>query len=96
MKLANEDAASAAGYLLHAFRVLVENPAWVVELAPRIARAVVEHREGCMARKVPAIERAEHIEAAHLAEELDGFCARRIAELQRDLAQYAKRSEGGL
>lgn len=96
MKIADADQASATGYLLHAFRQLVANPAWETEVAPRLASAVIEHRDGCMARNRTPAERAEHIEAVHLAEELAGFCGRRIAELQGALADYAKRNADGL
>lgn len=77
-------------YLLQAFRALVANPAWTQEVAPRIAKAAVEHNDGCKARGKTPEQRAEHVEAAHLAEELETFCAKRIESLHREITAFAK------
>lgn len=93
MTLRTEEQASAVGYLLHAFRALKENPAWTNEFAPRIAEAVKTHADGCRERTKTPLERAEHVEASYLAEELAGFCTKRIGELEADLAAYSRRNE---
>lgn len=83
------DEASRKAHLLHSFRALVANPAWTEEVAPRIAKAVVDHNDGCRSLSKTPAERAEHVQAVHLAEELAGFCAERIAKLEKELRQHS-------
>lgn len=83
------DEASRKAHLLHSFRALVANPAWTEEVAPRIAKAVIDHNDGCKALSKTPVERAEHVQAVHLAEELMVFAQNRIAVLERDLRQHS-------
>lgn len=83
------DEASRKAHLLHSFRALVANPAWVEEVAPRIAKAVVDHNDGCRSLSKTPAERAEHVQAVHLAEELMTFAEKRMAALERELRQHS-------
>lgn len=88
----SEEDASRAGYLLHAFRQLIANPAWTEEIAPKIDAALMEHTQGCTARNKTPTQRAEHIEAVHLAAELQGFCKKRIDALEGQLRDWQKKA----
>lgn len=85
----NDEEASRKAFLLQSFRALVANPAWTEEVAPKIARAKTEHLDACVAEFKSPAERAEHIHAYHLADELASFCAGRIAALERELKKHA-------
>lgn len=92
--ISDEVEAGEKGYRLKAFRDLLANPAWKEEFAPLLDRARHDHHEGCAAlRKTPA-ERAEHIQAYHLAEELLGYVQNRIESLAAELQQYQKAQMG--
>lgn len=95
MTLKTAEQASEAGYLLRGFRMLAENPAWQ-EIEKRIAKAAAEHGDGCRDRLLTPEKRAEHIEAAHLADELAGLREKRIAELLEALKRYGEQNAGGL
>jgi hypothetical protein len=84
--------ASKKAYLLQAFRQIVANPAWVEEIAPKIAAAERDHNDGCTARNKTPAQRSEHVEAVHLARDLKGFCEKRIADLTADMHAHSASS----
>lgn len=92
MKIRDEADAAEAAYLRNAFLELLENKAWKQEIAPRFKTAFDDHREGCRARQQSPEQRAQHVEASYLAEELMGFAQKRIAELEEDLRGYSARN----
>ncbi len=74
--------------LLQAWRALVENEAYRTKLHPRLVKAKADALDGLRARGKSAVECAEHKEASHLAEELEGMARNEIERLQKDLREH--------
>jgi hypothetical protein len=77
---------------LQEFRALLANAAWQEEFAPQLLAAYAAHLEGSTQRGKSPQERAEHIEAFHLAAELESFCRRRVDLLEKELRDYSRRA----
>lgn len=86
--IVDEQQASEKSYRLHAFRELLLNPAWQEEVEPLLVKLHMEHLEGSTAINRRPEQRAEHIQAFHMAEHLRDFARVRIDVLERELQQF--------
>ena len=82
--------ATAAAQLLHSFRQLSASPAWSDYIAPRIRDAHEHHLLGVTDRGAAPEERSQHLEAYHLARDLEAMVPERIAALEKQLADWVK------
>jgi len=85
--------ATSAAQMLVAFRQLAGNSAWRELIAPRLREAHERHLLGICDRSAPAEQRAQHLEAYHLARELEGLVPEKIAALERQLGDWVKSQE---
>lgn len=89
----NANEASAKAQELAALRQLRDNPAWQNVVAQRIRDAYERHLLGISDRNATAEQRAQHLEAYHLARELDALVPERIAMLEREVREWEFNSE---
>jgi hypothetical protein len=85
----NATEASAKAQELAALRQLRDNPAWQCIVASRIQDACERHLLGISDRAATQEQRTQHLEAYHLAKELEVLVPERIAMLERELAEFS-------
>ena len=86
------DQASAKATELKDLIALQEQPAFKKVVLARIEQAEAEHLIGATRRDWTPAQRAEHIEAYHLAAELSDLVPKRIERLRKELADYTKKA----
>ncbi len=85
--------ASAKAQELSALRQLRDNPAWQKLLAPKIREAREQHLLGISDRASGPDSRAQHLEAYHLAKELDEWLPARLELLERELQEFVQAND---
>jgi hypothetical protein len=85
--------ATSSAQLLHAFRQLTINQAWKEIIAPKLMEAHERHLLGLSDRSITPDERTAHVEAYHLAKELESIVPERIAALEKQLNEWMQRND---
>jgi len=91
----NATDAAAKAQELTALRQIRDNAAWQRVIAPRIREAHERHLTGLADRSATGESRSQHLEAYHLARELDALVPERIAMLERELREWAGAEDVG-